>query len=232
MTALHLFVTGTDMGVGKTYWSVALLRAATARGLTAAGFKPVAAGAAKTADGWRNDDALALQRASLPPRAYAEINPICLPLAASPHLAARAAGITVQAQALANAMRAAVTQTDVALVEGAGGWLAPLSDSETVADLARAFGLPVLLVVGIRLGCLNHAQLTMRAILNCDLPVAGWIANEIADDHQDLRAQVDYLSARFDQPPLAVCRRGVDRIALDQLSSAALERLLHRCASG
>lgn len=206
MTTAHeiFFVAGTDTGVGKTWWSVELLLAANKANKKTLGLKPVAAGATQTPQGWRNDDALALQAASTVQLPYELINPVCLPLAASPHLAARAAGVAIDAAALAQKIRATAVQAELTIIEGAGGWLTPLNDRQTMADVATELAAPVLLIVGLRLGCLNHAQLTVDGIQARGLPLAGWIANELANDHGGRDAQIDYLSQKFGRPPLHV----------------------------
>ncbi len=174
-----VFVAGTDTGVGKTHVAVALLRQLAAAGHRAAGMKPVAAGAEVTPQGLRNDDALALAHAGNVVLPYELVNPVCLPLATSPHLAARAAGRTIDVAALVEAYAAIATQADVVIVEGAGGWLAPIGDRETMEDVAIALGLPVVLVVGLRLGCINHTLLTAAAIRRSGLTLLGWVANPV-----------------------------------------------------
>lgn len=198
------FIAGTDTGVGKTWWTTALLREANKIGIRSLGLKPVAAGAVRTAAGWRNDDALALQAASSLALPYEDINPVCLPLATSPHLAARSAGVAIDVRALVNSVRATALQAELALIEGAGGWLTPLDDQQTLADFAQELAAPVILVVGLRLGCLNHAQLTANAIRESGLPLAGWIANELANDHGDRPAQIEFLTRKLGQPPLRI----------------------------
>jgi dethiobiotin synthetase len=177
--ATSVFVAGTDTGVGKTHVAVALLRRLAATGQRAAGMKPVAAGAVLTANGLRNDDALALAAAAGVALPYGLVNPVCLPLATSPHLAARAAGRPIGIPAIVRAYAEIATRADVVVVEGAGGWRAPIGDRETMEDVAIALGLPVLLVVGLRLGCINHTLLTADAIRRSGLELAGWIANPI-----------------------------------------------------
>ena len=177
--ATSVFIAGTDTGVGKTHVAVALLRCLAATGRRVAGMKPVAAGAALTADGLRNDDALALAGAASVRLPYALLNPVCLPLATSPHLAARAAGQPIEIAALVKAHALIAAQADIVIVEGAGGWLAPIGDRETMQDVAVALNLPVLLVVGLRLGCINHTLLTANAIRSSGLALAGWIANPV-----------------------------------------------------
>jgi dethiobiotin synthetase len=196
--ARGFFVTGTDTGVGKTLASACLVHALRARGLHVAGMKPVASGCARdpVGGGWHNDDALALQAASsLPVPDYAWVNPVALPEATAPQLAAARAGVDVSLPPLLAASRALASGRDALVVEGVGGWLAPLADGLEQSTLARALGLPVVLVVGVRLGCLNHARLTERAIRADGLPLAGWIANAVdpafadADEYRALLAR-------------------------------------------
>jgi len=173
------YVTGTDTGAGKTFASVALLHALRRGGAPAVGMKPVASGCEKTADGLRNEDALALQQASDPRPGYALVNPYALPEPTAPQLAAAAAGVQVRIEPLLAAygqLRAMAAQV---VVEGVGGWLAPLADDLEQADLVRALDLPVILVVGLRLGCLNHARLTVRAIREDGCRLAGWIGSDV-----------------------------------------------------
>ena len=152
-----VYVTGTDTGIGKTLASTALLHALRGHGLRAVGMKPVASGCEQVEGEWRNADALALLDASEPKPAYADLNPYALPQPLAPELAARDAGVELSLQSLLDAHARLAVDTDALVVEGVGGWAAPLSASLMQADLVRALRLPVLLVVGLRLGCLNHA---------------------------------------------------------------------------
>ena len=181
-----------------------MLAAAQRAGLSSLGLKPVAAGAELTKDGWRNEDALALMAASSLQLAYESVNPLCLPLAASPHLAARAANRIIDIATLTTAVQIEAERVDFTLVEGAGGWLTPLSEQESMADLASALQLPVILVVGVRLGCLNHTLLTAQAIRASGLSLAGWIANDLGRSSNHLPEQVDYLTHKLQRPPLAI----------------------------
>ena len=189
------FVTGTDTGIGKSVASATLLHALRARGLRAVGMKPLASGCESTPDGWRNEDALALQAASDPRPAYDDVNPFALPNPLAPELAAADAGIRVTLAPIVSAFGRLSSQADSVVVEGVGGWAAPLSADLDQVDLARALDLPVVLVVGLRLGCINHARLTARAIEQDGLQLAGWIANDIdpamarADDNFELLKQ-------------------------------------------
>ncbi|HEY0178654.1 MAG TPA: dethiobiotin synthase [Dokdonella sp.] len=174
-----VYVTGTDTGVGKTFASALLLAALRARGLRAAGMKPVASGCRATADGLRSDDADALIAASDPRPAYADCNPYAFAPPIAPHVAARECGAEVVLDAVAAAYARVGRGAERVVVEGVGGWMAPLSERLMQADLVRALGLPVVLVVGMRLGCLNHALLSARAIRADGCTLAGWIANRI-----------------------------------------------------
>ena len=194
------YVTGTDTGIGKTVVSTALLHALRARGLRAVGMKPVASGCVDSPQGWRNDDALALQTASDPPPAYADLNPYALPLPLAPELAAREAGITIVLETILAAHARLQAQADAVVVEGVGGWAAPLSTMLDQADLVRALDLPVLLVVGLRLGCLNHAILSAQAIAADGCRLAGWIGNAIDPDMQRRDEHRALLQARIGAP--------------------------------
>ncbi|XXF08223.1 dethiobiotin synthase [Pseudomonas sp. D2-3] len=177
------FVTGTDTEIGKTTIAAGLLHAARVAGLSTAAAKPIASGCQLTAEGLRNDDALALlAQCSLPLR-YEEVNPLAFAPAIAPHLAARDAGVSLEVPALQAAVRTILDKgADFTLVEGAGGWRVPLGGMATLADLARALSIPVILVVGVRLGCINHALLSADAIVADGLTLAGWVANGV-DPH-------------------------------------------------
>ncbi len=194
------YVTGTDTGVGKTVASCAVLHALRAKGLRAVGMKPVASGCEHIDGQWRNEDALALQAASDPQPRYEELNPYALPLPLAPEIAAAEAGVEVRLAPLTAAFERLRGQADAIVVEGVGGWAAPLSGSLDQVDLVRAWGLPVLMVVGLRLGCLNHARLTARAIVADGCHLAGWIASEIDPDMQRADENFGLLRARLSAP--------------------------------
>ena len=202
------FITGTDTGVGKTLVAVALTRALVARGLRTAVMKPVAAGAIQTPEGPRNDDAHELLAASNVKAAYEDVNPWLLTTAASPHLAARHDGVQIGVEKVLAAQRRLAGVADVILVEGAGGWLAPISSIATMADIAEKMALPVIVVVGLRLGCLNHALLTREAIRSSGLPFAGWIANRMQVEMPLAEANIETLANRFGVAPLGVVPAG------------------------
>lgn len=199
------FVTGTDTGVGKTTVTCALLAAAKARGLTTLALKPIAAGCELTADGLRNSDALALQAEMTLPLSYQEINPVALSEPLAPHLAAALAGRRLTLVQIAGYCRGALMhKADLRLVEGAGGWRVPISDRELLSGLPRQLGLPVILVVGMRLGCINHAILTAEAILKDGVRLAGWVANVIEPDMAALEDNLQTLTRMLPAPCLGV----------------------------
>lgn len=174
-----VFVTGTDTGVGKTYVATGLVRASVRAGLRTVGMKPVASGCVQTPDGLRNEDALALQAAANMPRPYEQVNPYSFEPPIAPHLAATEAGFVIELPRILTVFNQLCAGADMVVVEGVGGWQVPLSESFGVPELARALALPVILVVGLRLGCLNHALLSARAIRDDGLRLAGWVANGI-----------------------------------------------------
>jgi dethiobiotin synthetase len=200
-----VFVTGTDTGVGKTWVAAGLLAALRARGMRACGMKPVASGCLETPHGSRNDDAVRLLAESadraLP---YERINPYAFAPAASPHLAAQGAGQQIDIARLRADLLWLADRCEYVVVEGAGGWHTPLSEEETIAELARALGLPVVLVVGMRLGCLNHALLSSRAIEGSGLPFAGWVASLIDPDMELIEQNIDTLRRRITAPLLGI----------------------------
>jgi len=198
------FVTGTDTGVGKTLVAVALTRALVASGRRVAVMKPVAAGTVQTSAGEFNDDALELLAASNVKAPYEDVNPWLLKTPASPHLAARADGVTIRHDRILAAFHRLRATSDLVIAEGAGGWLAPISATETMADVAEKLELPVILVVGLRLGCLNHALLTRDAVRTRGLRFAGWIANKLTTEMPLAGANIESLSERFGAAPLAV----------------------------
>ncbi|GAA0717846.1 dethiobiotin synthase [Dokdonella soli] len=204
MSVRGVFVTGTDTGVGKTFASCALLAALRARGLRAVGMKPVASGCRATAAGLRNEDAEALIAASAPAPAYADCNPFAFAEPIAPHIAARDSGIEIGLEPIRAAHAHLVRDADVIVVEGVGGWMAPLSDTLMQADLARALELSVVLVVGLRLGCLNHALLSARAIAADGCVLAGWIANRVDPAMARADANLATLRARIAAPLLGV----------------------------
>lgn len=179
-----VFVTGTDTEVGKTRVSVALIELLQQQGLTVAGMKPIASGCDITSEGLRNDDAVKLSQQSSVDLPYDLINPYAFEPAIAPHIAADQAGIKIDLNIIRQNYKQIQQQVDAVVVEGAGGWLVPLNNTQTIADLAVCLDLPIIMVVGIRLGCINHALLTVKAIESTGLKLQGWIANHIEFSEQ------------------------------------------------
>ena len=178
MAKQWLFITGTDTDVGKTVVACGFLAAANDQGLRTAAIKPVAAGCEITQQGMTNDDALQLQAAASHKLSYQQINPVALEPAIAPHIAAAESGVRMSASRLVGYCRGvSLMPVDMVVIEGAGGWRVPINSRETLADVARELECAVIVVVGMRLGCLNHALLTMEAIRRDGLQIAGWVAN-------------------------------------------------------
>lgn len=198
------FITGTDTDVGKTVASCALLQAAAHLGYRTAGYKPVASGSQMTADGLRNSDALALQANSSEALDYAQVNPLTLLEATSPHIASESEGREIHLSALSQGLRQLEQSADWILVEGAGGWFTPLTPQATFADWVEQEQLPVILVVGVKLGCINHALLTALAIRHAGLTLAGWVANEVIPAGGRQAEYLATLTRMIDAPLLGV----------------------------
>jgi dethiobiotin synthetase len=203
-TRRGLFITGTDSGVGKTRIAAALLRAFARRGLRAVGMKPVAAGCKRVDGALVNEDVTALTAASTVAAPVELINPYRFQSAIAPHLAAELAGETISLQRIGDAYVALAARADRVVVEGAGGFLVPLNEGEDFGDLARLLELPVVLVVGMRLGCLNHALLTAEAVQRRGLRFAGWVANRLDATTAAVEQNVQTLCKRLEAPLLGV----------------------------
>jgi dethiobiotin synthetase len=199
-----VFVTGTDTGSGKTLVAAALIHALRGHGLVVAGFKPVAAGAGLVQGQMRNEDALALLAASGLDLPYADVNPYCFAPPIAPHIAAAEQGCRIEAAPLLDAAARLAEKVDYLVTEGAGGWRVPLSPELDMQGLAALLGLPVVLVVGLRLGCLNHALLTADAIRAAGQPLAGWVGSALEPNMARYRENLDTLHARLDAPCLGV----------------------------
>lgn len=209
------FITGTDTGIGKTVASCALLHALRAEGLHALGMKPVASGCERIDGAWRNADALALIDASAQRMDYALHNPFALPAPTAPQLAAREAGVTVSLSPIVDAFAQLSAHADAMVVEGVGGWAAPLADGLDQSALVQALDLPVVMVVGLRLGCLSHARLTARAIQADGGRLAGWIGNRVDPDFDRSQDYLGLLRDALDAPCLGVLPHVVDPHAVD-----------------
>ncbi len=203
MTDCHgYFITGTDTGVGKTAVTLGLMQVMQARGCRVAAMKPVASGGESTAAGLRNNDALLLQQQASVALEYRQLNPYCFAPSIAPHIAAEQAGVRMDINKIYNKYNKIKGMSDCVLVEGAGGWQVPLNAEETLADLAVALDLEVILVVAIRLGCLNHALLTAESITNSGCELAGWVANHLLPVSEAAAANVRALDLRLACPRL------------------------------
>lgn len=220
------FVTGTDTEVGKTLVSSALLTAANRLGKSTVGMKPVAAGCESVDGQWQNEDALALMAVASHKLPYEQVNPVALPAAIAPHLAAAEAGRRLSLDRLVGFSQAVMmARADLTVFEGAGGWRVPLNEREMLSGLALRLQLPVILVVGVRLGCINHAILTVEAICRDGLPLAGWVANYLSEPTDVDRQNVETLASMMPGPLLGEIpwMRSVNvETAADALSLQAL----------
>lgn len=221
---MSYFVTGTDTGIGKTLVSCALLHAFAEQGKSAVGFKPVAAGCD---DDDHNEDAKLLRRASNVQATYGQTNPYCFSHAIAPHLAARNAGVRIDFARIMASYKELSVLADEVIVEGVGGFSVPLNENQDSADLAQQLGLPVILVVGMRLGCLNHALLTQRAIADYQLKCAAWVANVLDADMPALQENIAALRQRIDAPLLGIIpfqEQPDAQVAVQHLDLSLLER--------
>lgn len=216
-----VFITGTDTEVGKTRISVALIELLQQQGGIVAGMKPVASGCERTAQGLRNDDALQLSQQANIELPYDLINPYAFEPAIAPHIAAKQAGIEIDLAKIKENFTQIKRQSDAVVVEGAGGWLVPLNNTRTMADLAHSLDLPVILVVSIKLGCINHALLTAKAIEDAGLKLQGWIANQIEPS-----AQAEEIISTLQQTINAPCIGRVPQLEIGELASKFVEFIL------
>lgn len=198
------FITGTDTGCGKTLVTLGLMRALQERGRSVLGMKPIASGCAQEPEGLRNEDALLIQRQGSWPISYEQVNPFAFAPPIAPHLAAAAVGVDIAIDAIDAGYRQLAAQADSVLVEGVGGWHVPLSQGKMLEALVQRLDLPVILVVGLRLGCINHALLTRDAILASGCELAGWVANRIDPQMQVADANLETLCSHIAAPLLGV----------------------------
>ena len=204
-----LYITGTDTEIGKTFVTCALLREARNAGRRIIGMKPVASGCTESADGWRSEDALAhIDADGIDSAAYADRNPYALPLPVAPEIAAREAGVEIDLTRISRAHARLRAGHEGVLVEGVGGWLSPVTETLEQADIARALGLPVLMVVGMRLGCVHQARATQAAIRADGCDFTGWIANPVDIDMARYGDNLAILERVLGMPPLRVMARG------------------------
>jgi dethiobiotin synthetase len=199
-----LFVTGTDTGCGKTEITLGLMAALQARGPSVLGMKPVASGCTRGPDGLRNDDALRLRAQGSSEAPYGLVNPYAFEPPIAPHIAAGEAGVEIGLPTITQAYRALAGEADHVIVEGVGGWRVPLGPRLFVSDIPVALGLPAILVVGLKLGCINHALLTAESIQKTGVLLAGWVANEVDPTMLFRDANLATLAALIEAPCLGV----------------------------
>ncbi len=210
------FVTGTDTGVGKTCVSLGVMRVLQRKGHVVVGMKPVASGCNPTSWGLVNEDARQLQDGGSFNVPYQYVNPYAFEPAIAPHLAAQANGVRIEIPVIERACETLTADADRVVVEGVGGWLVPINEDQTMADVALALGLPVVLVVAIRLGCLNQALLTAAAIRDSGSLLAGWVANRIDPDCEQQDGNIAALAQRLPAPLLADLRYADDATSLQK----------------
>jgi len=220
------FVTGTDTGVGKTVVTLGLMQCLQDRGYRVAGMKPVAAGCEQTAQGMRNADAVQLQRQASIRLDYSLVNPVALAAPIAPHIAAQRQGLPIGIEAIRRAFDTLAGQVDCVVVEGIGGWRVPLNDLDSVAELAGLLALDVILVVGIRLGCLNHALLSAESIAGSGRWLAGWVANCLPPVPEAADEIINALETRLSAPLIGVVP------GLDVADARAVAKVLNVPAHG
>ena len=208
MATRHFFITGTDTDVGKTVVTAGLIEVANQAALSTAAIKPVAAGCESAESGLQNTDALQLQAAASHPLTYQQVNPVALEAAIAPHIAATEEGKQLSASRLSGFCRGlTLLPVDMLFIEGAGGWRVPLNNRETLADIPKQLNSEVILVVGLRLGCINHALLTAEAIRRDGLSLAGWVGNVLHADMPRLDENIDTLKRLIPEPCLGIVPR-------------------------
>jgi dethiobiotin synthetase len=196
------FITGTDTEIGKTWISLGLMARIQAHGLMVAGMKPVASGCDLTDKGLRNGDACQLREQSSHNPDYTLVNPYAFTPPVAPHIAAELAGITINIDAIIEAYLGLQSKVDRVIVEGVGGWRVPINNEQSLTDLVRALGLPVILVVGLRLGCINHALLSAEAIVADGVELHGWVANQVDPHYENSEATISTLKHKLTVPLL------------------------------
>jgi dethiobiotin synthetase len=207
-----LFITGTDTDIGKTLIATGLLEAANSQGKKTAAIKPVAAGCNDTGEGPQNEDALMLQAAANTELSYQQVNPVALDEPMAPHIAAKEQGKRLSADRLTGFCRGiTMLPVDLVVIEGAGGWRVPINNRESMAEIPKQLNAEVVLVVGLKLGCINHALLTAQAIRSDGVKIAGWVANTMDEDMLRLDENIDTLKQLINEPCLGVIPKLSDK---------------------
>ncbi|MBD3670315.1 MAG: dethiobiotin synthase [Gammaproteobacteria bacterium] len=205
-----LFITGTDTEIGKTHVARVVVETLKSQGLRVSVMKPIASGCIRGEAGLRNDDALSLMSHASASQDYADVNPYAFEPAIAPHLAAEEAGVSIDIPRIRSLFIKNCLHSDVCVVEGVGGWMVPLGEEQNLTELVDELQIPVILVVGMKLGCINHALLTIEQIERDSLPVTGWIANVLDPGMARLEENIDALSTRIPYPLLGVIPHDAD----------------------
>ena len=202
MQSKGFFITGTDTGIGKTWSTVALMQAYKDIGMNVAGMKPVASGCEESEGRLKNEDALLIQSRCSAEYPYEIVNPYAFREPVAPHIAAEKVAATIEIKNIVKAYNFLCEQNDIVFVEGVGGWRVPLSGDLSICDMVVALEIPVVLVVGLRLGCINHALLTNQVIHSDNIPLAGWIVNSIDRDYAEPEKTIETLEQHISAPLL------------------------------
>ena len=202
MHSQGFFITGTDTGIGKTWATIALMQSCKAEGMKVAGMKPIASGCEEINGQYKNEDALMIQSCCSDSYPYELINPYAFREPIAPHIAAEKVSADVELKKIADIYTFLAEQNDIVIVEGVGGWRVPLSDILTTRDIVNTLDIPVILVVGLRLGCINHALLTNQVIHSDNIQLAGWIANSVDRDYLETEKTMQTLMQHISAPLL------------------------------
>ncbi len=220
------FITGTDTGVGKTHVATQLIKGLSGRNVPVSGYKPVASGAELIKGRWVNEDALSLMRYASVKMPYETVNPYCFEPAIAPHLAAKRAGVDIELDAIKSNFLKHVEKANVVIVEGAGGWKVPLGDSLGFEEVPKALRLSVVLVVGLKLGCINHALLTEQSILNSGCSMVGWVANCVSSDFEEKEENIVSLKNKMKTPCIGILQHHVDDSEKPLITDSNIETTL------
>jgi len=224
--AKGFFITGTDTGVGKTHVSTQLIKGLSERTVSASGYKPVASGAELENGRWVNEDALNLMNYASVKMPYGTVNPYCFEPAIAPHLAAKRAGIEIELDAIKSNYLKHIERADVVIVEGAGGWKVPLGDDLGFEEVPKALALPVVLVVGLKLGCINHALLTEQAIVSSGSTLVGWVANCIDSEFEEVEENILTLKNKMRFPCIGILQYHVYEPGKPHITDSNIETTL------
>jgi len=220
------FITGTDTDVGKTYVAAQIIKAFAQSGVRVSGYKPIASGAELSEGRWVNSDALSLMKQASVVLPYETVNPYCFEPAIAPHIAAEQASVTIDHQQILSTYKEHLERSELVIVEGAGGWKVPLADELSFDDVALDLALPVVLVIGMKLGCINHALLTEEAILHKGCRIVGWVANSCSANFEQFAENLEALNKRMHSPCIGVFRHNASEEKNTELDQKNMSSLL------